>query len=218
MRESEQALEDAVDSPNERDARIASHVLTDAKIHSLWEARHAKLVLPVAEHNYRSPQIVELRRLEVALVHRRALVDYLRRQEITGDMRDQLLSLFYGPRASMDAVLAEHRQYMLAVSSRVSADHLIDIMFDPFSRRFLEVYERAYNRYFELFCYVSCTPDQMLVDAVKGEMVTARKRAARIRERLIERPPEHHRNLHGIDRQADIARSGRYPVLDYMLV
>ena len=66
MRESEQALEDAVDSSDERDSRIAKHVLTDSKIHSLWEARHAKLVLPVAEQNTRSPQIVELRRLEVA--------------------------------------------------------------------------------------------------------------------------------------------------------
>ena len=151
------------------------------------------------------------------LVHRRALIDYIRKNEVTGRTRDHLLSQFYGPRANLDAVLAEHRQYMLAISSRVSADHLIDIMYDPFSRRFLEVYERAYNRYFELYCYVVCTPDRLMVEAVRTDMNAARERAARIRARLIEQPPEY-RNLPSFDRQADIARSGRYPIVDYMLV
>ena len=216
MRESEQALEDAVESPDARASRIARHVLTDSKVHSLWEARHAQLVLPVAEHNSRTPQIVELRRMEVALVHRRALVDYIGRYKLTGAKRDKLLSRFYGAKASLDAVLAEHRQYMLAVSSRVSADHLIDIMQDPFSRRFLEVYERAYNKYFELYCYVACTEDALMAEAVRPDMLRARERAKRIRERLVTAKPDN-RRLYSFDRQADLARSGRYPIVNYML-
>lgn len=215
MQESEQALEDAAASRSQHDARIAKHILDDSKIYNLWESQHADMLLPVAEYSSRTPQLAELRKIEVSLVHRRALVEHMRRNEIVGSRRDKLFSRFYGPRENVDAILAEHRQYMLAVSSRVSTDHLIDIMRDANGNRLLDVYERAYNAYFDLYCFVECSEDSYMSDVVRPALQDASQRAKRIRSRLITVKPEH--DTSSFDRQAALARSGRYPVLNYQL-
>jgi hypothetical protein len=59
MDESEQALRTAAQKNSGTDARIAKQILNDAKVHGLWEVRHAELVRPVAEHNSRVPQCLE---------------------------------------------------------------------------------------------------------------------------------------------------------------
>ena len=138
MDESEQALADAAEKRRGRDARIARQILGDSKIHRLWESRHADLVMPVAKQSKRAPQIFGLRDIEVKLLHRRALVRYLREHHVVGDERARLFSVFYGPTDTNDAILKEHRQYTLAVSSRVSVDHLINVMHDPLSSKLLE--------------------------------------------------------------------------------
>ena len=72
MDESERALLEAASSPIARTARIAEHVVTDVKIHRIWESKHADLVRPLAEETRRGPQLIELRKAEVRLTHKRA--------------------------------------------------------------------------------------------------------------------------------------------------
>lgn len=214
MDESEQALWTAAEHDSGTDARIAKEILSDPKIHSLWEARHAELVWPVAEHGSRGPQMIALRDLEVRLIHRRALIDHIRDHHLTGEARRRLFEVFYGCRDFHDAVLAEHRQYMLAVSSRVSADHLIEVMHDSVSKRLLRQYEDAYTEYFDLYCFVTGSHDRTSAEASRWLMLKARKRAAALRERISAIGPDK-RGSH-FERQALLARSGRYPVLNYM--
>ena len=215
MDESEQALWTAAERNSGTDARIAKQILNDAKVHGLWEARHAELVLPVAEHNSRVPQVLALRDLEVRLVHRRALIDHLREHKIKSQERERLFRVFYGPRDFHDAVLAEHRQYMLAVSSRVSTDHLIDVMCDPTSRQLVRRYEELYAQYFNLYCYVVSTEDQASADATKLLMTHARRKAERVRGQIQRIRPSN--RAADFERQALLARSGRYPILNYMV-
>jgi len=215
MDESEQALYAAAQQESGTDARIAKQVIGDAKSHGLWEALHAELVRPVAEHNGRAPQVIALRDVEVRLVHRRALFDHIREHQLRGEERERLFRVFYGPREFQDAILAEHRQYMLAVSSRVSADHLIDVMSDPVSKKLLAEYEAIYGRYFGLYCYVARARDRDCAEAMKPLMNLTRLQAERVRQRInTERPDNHAADF---ERQAALARSGRYPVLDYMV-
>jgi hypothetical protein len=215
MDESEQALWTAAEKHSGTDARIAKQVLNDAKAHGLWEARHAELVRPVAEHHGRVPQVLALRDLEVRLVHRRALIEHLREHRVKGRARERLFHVFYGPRDFHDAVLAEHRQYMLAVSSRVSTDHLINVMQDPASPQLVRRYEETYARYFDLYCYVVSTEDQASADATKLLMTHARREAERLRGRIQRIRPS---NLASdFERQALLARSGRHPILNYMV-
>jgi len=216
MDESEQALSNAVDGDRERDARIAGRILGDSKTYRLWESRHADLVMPVAQHSRRAGQIFRLRDVELKLLHRRALIRSIRRQGIVGAERDRLFSVFYGPRDTYDAILAEHRQYTLAVSSRVSADHLIDVMQDPVSVRLLREYEDIYSRYFDLYCTTVTCDDTALADATRLELVILRRRAMRMIKRIhSERPEGGHSSF---ERQALLARSGRYPIKDYLVV
>lgn len=215
MDESEQALWTAAEKNSGTDARIAKQILSDSRTHGLWEARHAELVRPVAEHNGRVPQVIALRDLEVRLVHRRALIDHLREHQIRGSERERLFRVFYGPRDFQDAVLAEHRQYMLAVSSRVSADHLIDVMRDPASSYLVHRYETLYAQYFDLYCHVVGTEDQASADATKLLMTQARRHAEKVRQQINRVRPDN--RAANFERQALLARSGRYPILNYMV-
>lgn len=215
MEESEQALLDAADNDSDGNSHIAKHVLTDAKSHRLWESRHADLVRPIAETSRRGTQLFGLRDIEVKLLHRRALIDYIRKHAIANETRDKLFSVFYGPKETINAILTEHRQYMLAVSSHLSTDHLLNVMCDPESLQLIETYQALYNRYFEMYCYVACNDQTIIADAIKSEMRNAHVRAEHARKRLIVAKPD---NQHAdFDRQAQLARSGRYPVLNYLV-
>lgn len=216
MDESEQALSDAAQDCSRREGRIASQTLGDSKSLRLWESRHAEMVLPVAEQSRRAPQIFALRDIEVRLVHRRALIRHIRKHSIAGKARDNLFSVFYGPMDTTNAVLAEHRQYTLAVSSRVSTDHLIDVMSDPVSVRLLREYESIYSRYFEIYCFVITGGDAAMTEMAKTEMLALKQRAMQAIKRIHSERPDG--SPSSFDRQALLARSGRYPILDYMVV
>ena len=215
MDESEQALSDAAEGHRRRDARIARQILGDSKIHRLWESRHADLVLPVAEQSRRARQIFALRDIEVRLLHRRALIRHIRTHRIVGEERDRLFSVFYGPMDTSNAILAEHRQYKLAVSSRVSTDHLINVMCDPVSTRLLRKYASIYSKYFELYCFVASCEDAAMEAATKIELLGLRRRAMQMIKRIHSEGPAG--SCSSFERQALLARSGRYPILDYMV-
>ncbi len=215
MDESEQALSDAAEGGRERDRRIARQILGDAKIHRLWESRHADLVMPVAKESRRDAQIYGLRDIEVKLLHRRALITCIREKGIAGKKRDNLFAVFYGPKDKQNAILAEHRQYTLAVSSRVSTDHLIHVMHDPVSERLIAEYEKTYSRYFELYCFVVNCRDAETVAATQLELAILRRRAMQMIKQIHSERPE--RGHSSFDREALLARSGRYPIQDYMV-
>ena len=215
MNESEQALSDAADGGRPRDARIAQQTLNDSRLHRLWESRHADLVLPVAENTRRTGQIFKLRDIEVKLVHRRALIGCIRNQRIVGEERDRLFSVFYGPKDTRNAILTEHRQYSLAVSSRVSTDHLIDVMHDSVSVKLLREYKTVYSKYFELYCVTVSCEDKTMADATRLEMAVLRRRSMQMINRIHTEKPDSSRS--SFEQQALLARSGRYPIRDYMV-
>lgn len=215
MDESEQALADAASSRRPRISRIAQDMLADSRVYRVWESRHADLVVPVARQSRRTAQLFGLRELEVKLLHRRALIRSIRRQGFIGEDRKRLFTAFYGPRDTQDAILAEHRQYVLAVSSRVSADHLIDLMQDPVSVTLLREYRALYSDYFEHYCIMVSSDDPLVADALLPDMAHKRRRILNMIRRIhTERP------LSGpasFDQQAVLARSGRYPIRDYLI-
>jgi hypothetical protein len=215
MDESKQALWNAADAKSNRASRIAKHILNDANLHRLWEARHADLVRPVAERKKRVPQVFALRNIEIGLVHRRALIDYIRTHELRGVHRDQMFAAFYGPKDIQNAIVTEHREYMLAVSSYLSTDHLINVMYDPHGKRLLKRYERCCAEYFELYGEVVRSQDSTLADAAGPLMKKAREKIAAIRHRINTEQPDS--SYPSFDRQALLARSGRYPITEYMV-
>ncbi len=215
MDESEYALQSATDAPDPRVSRIASTILDDNRMYRRWESTHANLLLPVAEHRKNLPQLMELRNAEVQLVHRRALFHYLRRSGIKGAPRQRLFRTLHQTRDFNDALIAEHRHYMMAVSSHVSADHLIDVMKDVNSKRLLRFYERSYDRYFEMRCFVALSGGGATTDLVQLSMRDASRALTRARLRIQSEKPV--TDGSDFEHEADLARSGRYPILDYMV-
>lgn len=215
MGESEYALQDACDSSSPRVSRIVNSILQDSQRYKIWESRHADLLLPVAEHSDRKHQVIALRDARIRLVHRRALFRYLQGCEVRGEQRRQLFRLFHGTLDYPDAVVREHRQYMLAVSSRVSADHLIGVMKDPKSKNPSDDYEKLYTHYFEMQCYVMGMGDSDCIALVRLAMTDVRDQLRRLRKQILEQPVGSVRA--SFDRQEALARSGRYPVLEYMV-
>jgi hypothetical protein len=156
MTASEYALHNAIESPEPRESRIAGTILGDDRKYREWELRHADLLLPVAEHRATKHQILALRNANVELVHRRALFKYLQTHQVSDERRQQLFRLFHATLDYNEAILAEHRRYMLAFSSGISTDHIIDVMRDDSSTYLLQNYERLFARYFEMKCAVVC--------------------------------------------------------------
>ena len=216
MEASELALQDATESPTERESRIATTILTDGGKYREWELRHADLLLPVAEHRAKKRQIIELRKAEIALIHRRALFTYLQTHQLNDAQRENLFRLFHTTLDYQAAVLTEHRHYMLAFSSHISTDHIIDLMQDETSVRLLRLYEKTFSRYFEMKCYIASSNDSHCVDLIRSSVRDLKGRLLRIRRRIETEPP----TVDGSDfqQQALLARSARYEIRNYLYV
>lgn len=214
MEASEYALQDASESPIPRESRIATTVLDDSRKYHQWESQQANLLLPVAEHSRKKRQIVALRNAKVQLVHRRAFFKYLQADEVRGEQRRQLFRLFHRTLDYDDAVLAEHRHYMLAVSSRISTDHIIDVMDDLTTTHLLREYEKTFARYFAMKCYVACASNSDCGQLVQQSLRELQARLLTIRRRIETEAPVG--NGGNFDRQELLSRSGRYPVLNYL--
>jgi hypothetical protein len=213
MDESAEALTHAARAAGPHDARIAARVLSEPRLTSAWEARHAGLLLPVAEHRARIRQIRALRTVAVRLVHRQALIAHIRRHRLAGAARDRLLAAFHGPLEPRDAALAEHRRYLLAVASRIATDHLAHVIQDSPGAELLGQYEGAYAEYFDLYCFVAGCESEALVEAARPAMIDLEQRAQRLRQRLhAVRPPADGTDF---ERAVMLSRSGRFRALDY---
>lgn len=214
MDASEYALRDASESSLPRESRIANTILGDSQKYRQWELRHADLLLPVAEESAKKRQIVALRKARTQLVHRRAFFKYLRTHEVSNEQRQQLFRLFHATMDYNEAILVEHRHYMLAVSSRISTDHIIDVMHDVTSARLLQQYEKAFARYFEMKCYVACAGDSNCIDIVRTTLRDVNGELLRIRRRIETEAPDGDGG--NFDRQELLSRSGRYKALNYL--
>lgn len=215
MDESEYALRQACDSSSERVSRIVNTIIGDSRKYKHWESNHADLLMPVAEQSNKKQQILALRKLEIQLVHRRALFNLIRDQRIRGKARQKLFRFFRATRDYQEAVIAEHQQYMIAMSSRVSTDHLIEVMHDVDSKRLVSQYEESYANYFKMKCFLAITEESYFIELVRMTMRDTREELLRKRNRIETAPP----NTDGgnFDREAVLAQSSRYPILNYMV-
>lgn len=217
MNASEHALHDAAESDLPRPSRIATTILNDFQKYREWELRHANLLLPVAEQKAEKYQILALRKANVQLVHKRAFFTYLQNSEIDIERRKQLFRLFHTTLDLNDAILAEHKQYMLAFSSGISTDHIVDVMHDASSRHLIELYERTYTRYFEMKCFVANAKGGSITrEVVNASLRDAQGQLLRLRRRMETDLPVERRGT--FERQELLSRSGRYEIQNYLKV
>lgn len=185
MAESEKGLFAAIASRHDRWGHVAEAVVYDCRKFSAWEARHARMLEPVAAAGRWGSTVGVLRSVEMDLVHRRALFETLREQRIRGQCRDRLFQIFYGPRDFQNSVLAEHFQYQLAAASSVTAVRLSAVCNDRAGSHLLARYENAYRKYFWAYCQWQLNEDPLLSDLLRLTVESTKFLANRLRAQCV---------------------------------
>jgi len=153
MEESEARLEMAAVFKSSADTLVASRILGHPQAYLRWEAEHDRLMRSVSGQTHLDSQVVALRSTALSLLHRKAIFDYLRFREITGEKRCRLFAVFYGSRDYVNAVRAEHGNYLRCSSSYLCTQYLAEhLMKDYALEEPLQVYEQRYADYFRVYC------------------------------------------------------------------
>src|SRR2546429_391175 len=156
MEESEARVEMAARFDSPADALVADRILKNPDAYRRWEAEHNRLMRAVSEQMRLPRQVVALRSTAFALVHRKAIFEYLRDRQTTGVRRHRVFALFYGIRDYSNAVLAEHGNYVRCSWSYLCTFHPAEhLMQDAAFDEPLRMYEQWYSEYFRAYCDVA---------------------------------------------------------------
>jgi hypothetical protein len=151
-----------------------------------WEAEHGRVMNAVALPATGERQARELLSAALSMVHRKALFEYLHRQERRGADRRTLIQHFHGSKSFTQAVVAEHSNYLRGFASLLCIEHLgttllIHQGFDEPLRK----YEGLYAEYFRSYCDSLLRPPdtadtsdsmRMLLPYLKRDVLEERKR------------------------------------------
>lgn len=152
MEESESRVQMSVYLHTPADA-VARRMLECPDTYRRWEIEHDRLMHTVSDRGRVAEQVAALRTAIFALVHRRAVFEYLRESHLTRPKRRRLIALFYGCRDYTDAVLREHANYVRCSSSYLCTHHLGEhLMQDAAFAEPLQMYEEWYAEYFRAYC------------------------------------------------------------------
>ena len=153
MRESTDRIERALDSDDDKEHLVARRVSESARSWELWENEHSGLMRQVADYGVLRTQAAALRQTTLRLIHGKALFEYLRRNEVRGVERAQILNYFYPTRGYQYAVIAEHGGYVRKACSYLCTSHVgTGVVHDPAFLDPMQHYESLYAEYFDLYC------------------------------------------------------------------
>ena len=198
MLESEQAVVGRASAADELPRRICRQLLADGARYALWHVRHDGHMVVVANERRRPRQIMSLRSISVGQVHRAALVSYLRERQISSHGRDATLREFYGVLDPTEAAILEHRNYLLAASTKFCAADILGMAGDERGLELLHSYELAYGQYFAMFCERARARQAGASYLLAALIPEVRDVAGRIRARLLDRQSVSSRPIAGV--------------------
>src|SRR3984957_1932759 len=153
MRESTDRIEIALRSEDDKEHTVAHRLSESSRTWELWENEHSGLMRHVADYGVLRTQAAALRQTALRLIHGKALFEYLRRNEVRGAARSQMLNHFYPTRGYRFAVITEHSGYVRKACSYLCASHVgSGVVHDPAFLDPMEHYESLYAEYFDLYC------------------------------------------------------------------
>ena len=132
---------------------VATRLLESTASYQSWENSHAALMRPVAAERVPAAQRESMLSASFALVHRKALFEYLRVKRVRGEQREKLVQHFFPQRDFADSMRVEHMQYLRSAASYLCVGHVgRDLMFDVLFADPLAEYEEIYHEYFFAHC------------------------------------------------------------------
>jgi hypothetical protein len=153
MRESTDRIQTALKSPDFNEQLVARRILESPAVWSAWESEHSVLMRQLANCGVRHTQVAALKQTTFRLLHGKALFNYLRRSEVRGVGRAQVMAHFRPGRSYETAIVAEHNVYLRKACSYLCANHVgSDVVEDPAFHDPMQQYEQLYTEYFNVYC------------------------------------------------------------------
>ena len=153
MEESQRHLANAALSGQTSEERVATRLLGDVSGYRRWEDEHATLMHRIATERLPIIQKAQLLSTSLALIHRKALFEYLRDERVRGIRRERIMAHFFSHRDYTSAVVSEHGRYVRSAASYLCSSHVgSHVMFDALFEAPLAEYEALYASYFRTYC------------------------------------------------------------------
>jgi hypothetical protein len=153
MRESTDRLHSALHSENPNEQLVASRLLESPAAFRTWESEHSGLMREVANPSFKRTQAALLKKAAFRLIHRKALFEYLRDQQIRGSVRRRIIFAFHPAQDYTRSVIAEHGLYLRKACSFLCTTHVgSNVVRDPGFFDPMRRYQELYAEYFQLFC------------------------------------------------------------------
>lgn len=153
MRESTLRVQTALKSADVNEQLIARRIFENPDAWSQWESEHSNLMRQLANCGLQRAQVAALKHATFRLLHGKALFQYMRRSEIRGIERTQVMAHFRPGRSYANAVVAEHNVYVRKACSFLCTRHLgSEVVEDPSFLDPIQRYEELYSEYFNVYC------------------------------------------------------------------
>ena len=153
MDESERRLCIAARCGMPTEAMVATRVLDNATDFHRWQTEHALIMKRIAVERDCAAQRSVLLGASMALIHRKALFEYLRDRQVRGNARHQLMRAFFWQRDYASAVVQEHGNYLRSAASYLCSSHIgRQLLLDEIFNEPLLQYEDLYTDYFRTYC------------------------------------------------------------------
>jgi hypothetical protein len=160
MEESQRRLANAMLSGRPIEERVATRLLDSARDYGRWENEHAGLMRSIAAERLPVVQKSGLLNMSLALIHRKALFEYLRDEQVRGAKRAEIMAHFHAHRDCNSALVAEHGRYVRSAASFMCSSHVgTNVMFDSLFEAPLAEYEDVYASYFRTYCNLQLMSD-----------------------------------------------------------
>jgi hypothetical protein len=153
MDESERRLSNAAHCGAPLEQAVANRILDSTREYGRWEDEHAGIMKRISTERRCEQQKIALLDASLALIHRKALFEYLRDRQVRGEARRRLLTLFHSHRDYEAAVIAEHGNYLRSAASFLCSSHVgTQLLMDEIFDEPLAQYENLYCEYFRAYC------------------------------------------------------------------
>jgi hypothetical protein len=153
MDESERLLCAAAHCGQPIEELVASRILDNPHDYHCWENEHASIMRPIAMERSGEMQKCALLSASLALVHRKALFEYMRDREVRGTDRRRLMAHFFSRSDYSRALISEHGNYLRSAASYLCSSHLgRQLLLDEIFDEPLQQYEKLYGDYFRAYC------------------------------------------------------------------
>lgn len=187
MEESQRRLAGAVLSGLPIEERLATRILDSPRDYRRWEDEHAGLMRRIAAERLPGVQKAELLNISLSLIHRKALFEYLRDEQVRGIRREEIMAHFFAHRDYTSAVVSEHGRYVRSAASYLCSSHVgSHVMFDALFEDPLAEYEDLYASYFRTYCSTSlASTDNAVAQSMVPVVVELKAQIGEWRKALV---------------------------------